>query len=255
MKTIQLNGKTSLISGASGQLGRTIAKTLAECGSDVILCYHKNHEKAKELENKIKREYGVQALSVPLDVRSLDAVLQTRDKIQQEFRMPDILVNCAVSQIKWTTILEQDMKDYQDQVETAFLHHVVMIKAFVPYMVQQQYGRVIGINTECAAQCFAGQSAYAAAKRGMDGIYRVLAREVGKDNITVNQIAPGWMISERERLNGNEDDGSYAKHVPLGHRGEDEDIANAVAFLASDLAKFISGVYLPVCGGNIMPGI
>jgi len=84
---------------------------------------------------------------------------------------------------------------------------------------------------------------------------RVLAREIGEHNITVNQVAPGWMISQRYRDSGQERQPEYEAGVPLRHRGEDQDIANAVAFLASDLAKFISGAYIPVCGGNVMPAI
>lgn len=103
-------------------------------------------------------------------------------------------------------------------------------------------------------QMFPTQSAYASGKRGMDGVLKVLAKEVGEHQITVNQVAPGWMISDRFRENPV-DDSEYAAKVPLRRRGSDEDIANAVAFLASDLAGFITGVYLPVCGGNEMPCI
>ena len=135
-----------------------------------------------------------------------------------------------------------------------------MAKAFVPDMIDRNYGRVIGINTECAMQMFEFQSAYVAGKRGMDGVYKSLAKEVGKNNITVNQVAPGWMISDRFRdADGSEtnlgQDYAYIDRVPMGRRGTDLDIANAVCFLASDLAGFITGVYFPVCGGNVMPCI
>ena len=103
-------------------------------------------------------------------------------------------------------------------------------------------------------QCFPGQSAYAAAKRGMDGVLRVLAKEAGPFGVTVNQVAPGWTISDRWRESPG-DDREYAARVPLKRRGTDQEIANAVLFLASDLASYITGVYLPVCGGNEMPCI
>ncbi|MNI75012.1 3-oxoacyl-[acyl-carrier-protein] reductase FabG [compost metagenome] len=89
----------------------------------------------------------------------------------------------------------------------------------------------------------------------MDGVYRVLAKEVGEHQITVNQVAPGWTISEKDRNAGDLNDASYVVQVPLKRRGEDQDIANAVAFLASDLASFITGAYIPVNGGNVMPAI
>jgi 3-oxoacyl-[acyl-carrier protein] reductase len=97
------------------------------------------------------------------------------------------------------------------------------------------------------------QSAYVSGKRGMDGVLRCLAKEVGSHGITVNQVAPGWMVSENRPAEGRPD--WYKNGVPLQRFGHDQDVANAVAFLASDLAGFISGVYLPVCGGNVMPAI
>jgi len=135
------------------------------------------------------------------------------------------------------------------------LHNVLMAKAFVPAMVEANYGRIIGINTECAMQTFEGQSAYVSGKRGMDGVLRVLAKEVGKHQVTVNQVAPGWTISDKDRLAGVERQENYESKVPLNRRGTDQEIANVVAFLASDLASYITGVYIPVCGGNVMPRI
>ena len=126
---------------------------------------------------------------------------------------------------------------------------------FVPAMIAKGAGRIIAINTECAMQNLPSQSAYVSGKRGMDGVLRVLAREVGPHGITVNQVAPGWTISDRDRAAGTERQPEHEKNIPLRHRGVDQDIANAVAFLASDLAAYITGVYLPVCGGNVMPGI
>ena len=87
----------------------------------------------------------------------------------------------------------------------------------------------------------------------MDGVYRVLAKEVGEHQVTVNQVAPGWTISERDRKSNSERNAGYEKSVALKRRGTDQEIANVVAFLASDLSSFITGAYIPVCGGNIMP--
>ncbi len=122
-------------------------------------------------------------------------------------------------------------------------------------MIRKGYGRVIAINTECALLNLPNQSAYVSGKRGMDGVLRILAKEVGGHQITVNQIAPGWMVSEKDRAAGAENQPDYQKTVPLHRRGEDQDIANMAAFLASDLAKFMTGAIIPVCGGNVMVGI
>jgi 3-oxoacyl-[acyl-carrier protein] reductase len=104
-------------------------------------------------------------------------------------------------------------------------------------------------------QNFPNQSAYVSGKRGMDGVLRVLAKEIGEHQITVNQVAPGWMISDKYRGTPEEIQPEYSANVPLKRRGYDQDIANAVAFLASDLAAFITGAYIPVSGGNVMPAI
>jgi 3-oxoacyl-[acyl-carrier protein] reductase len=128
-----------------------------------------------------------------------------------------------------------------------------MAQAFIPDMKTRGHGRFIAINTECALQNTANQSAYVAGKRGMDGVLRVLAREVGEHGITVNQVAPGWMGSENRPTTGRPD--WYVNGIPLKRWGNEQDIANAVAFLASDLAGYITGVFLPVCGGNTMTAI
>nr|MCR5178315.1 SDR family oxidoreductase [Lachnospiraceae bacterium] len=93
------------------------------------------------------------------------------------------------------------------------------------------------------------------AKRGLDGIVRVLAKELGEYGITVNQVAPGWTVSEKDRREHSEVNEEYDRTVPLKRRGTDEEIANMVVFLASDLASFTTGAYIPVSGGRVMPGI
>jgi 3-oxoacyl-[acyl-carrier protein] reductase len=103
-------------------------------------------------------------------------------------------------------------------------------------------------------QNFPNQSAYVSGKRGMDGVLRVLAKEIGEHQVTVNQVAPGWTISDRSRANAD-DDANYIEKVALRRRGTDQEIANVVAFLASDLASFVTGAYIPVCGGNVMVGV
>lgn len=251
---IDLTHKIAVVTGATGELGRVMARTLARCGADVAIHYMKNGDRARELCEEISA-LGVRACTVQADVGELASVFAMRDSIVNTLGDPDIIVNNAVAQYHWTTVLEQAAEDYESQFRSCVLQNVFMAKAFVPAMIRKRYGRVIAINTECAMQNAPAQSAYVSGKRGMDGVLRILAKEVGEHQITVNQVAPGWMISERARREGSERQQAYEQHVPLKRRGEDQDIANAVAFLASDLAGFISGAYLPVCGGNVMPAI
>ncbi len=254
MISIDLSGKLAIITGASGELGRVIARTLAKAGADIAIQYLHGKDRAEALADEI-RDIGVRAEIFQADITKLADVMVMKDAVLTKLGEPDIVVDAAVIQYTpWTTVLEQPISDYESQFASCVLHNVNMAKAFIPAMQRKKWGRFIGINTECAMQVFPGQSAYASAKRGMDGIFRVLAKEVGADGITVNQVAPGWMISDNWRKNPG-DDSAYAAKVPLKHRGEDQDIANAVLFLASELAGFITGVYLPVCGGNEMPCI
>jgi 3-oxoacyl-[acyl-carrier protein] reductase len=251
---IDLSGKIAVVTGGTGQLGRTMVRTLASCGADVAINYRQNRKKAEELSQEVVA-MGRRVCLVQADVTVDADVFAMRDIIFNELGAPDIIVNNAVTQYGWTSILDQSLPDYDSQYRSCVVHNVLMAKAFVPAMIEKRYGRVIGINTECAMQCFPGQSAYVAGKRGMDGVLRILAKEVGPHGITVNQVAPGWTISDRDRENGTERNENYERNVALRRRGDDQDIANAVAFLASDLADFITGVYLPVCGGYVMPTI
>jgi len=251
---IDLTGKIAIITGATGQLGRVMARTLAECGADIVIHYLQNAEKAKSLAAEIEG-LGRRAFTVQADITDADSVNRMKDTVTTQFGAPDIVVTNAVIQYLWTSVLEQPVEDYESQFDSCVLHNVLMAKAFIPGMIAKQAGRFIGINTECAMQNFPSQSAYVAGKRGMDGVLRVLAKEVGEHQITVNQVAPGWTISERDRLAGTERSEAYDRNVPLKRRGTDQEIANAVAFLASDLSSYITGAYIPVCGGNVMPAI
>ncbi len=251
---IDLSGKVTIITGATGELGRVMVRTLAECGSDIAIHYLHNEANAQKLLKEISN-MGRKALTVKADVTDYESVLRMRDKVVEAFGAPDIVVNNAVIQYQWKNILDQDLEDYESQFRSCVMQNIHMAKAFIPLMIPKKSGRFIGINTECAIQAFPTQSAYAAGKKGMDAVYRVLAKEIGEHQITVNQVAPGWTVSEKDRLNGTEHQDAYEANVPLKRRGTDQEIANAVAFLASDLASFITGAYIPVNGGNVMPGI
>ncbi|AJY77536.1 short-chain dehydrogenase [Paenibacillus beijingensis] len=252
--SIDLTMKTALVTGATGELGRVMARTLAKGGADIIIHYYSNEHKAHQLQQEIE-QLGRKAMIVQADVADLDSVMRMKEAVEGRFQLPDIVVANAVSQYSWTSVLEQSVDDYVDQFNSTVLQAVHLAKAFVPHMIERRAGRIIAINTECAMQNFPSQSAYVAGKRGMDGVYRVLAKEIGEHQITVNQVAPGWTISDRDRENQTERSESYERTVPLKRRGTDQEIANAVAFLASDLSSFITGAYIPVSGGNVMPAI
>jgi 3-oxoacyl-[acyl-carrier protein] reductase len=251
---IDLAGHVALVTGAAGQLGRAMARTLAACGARVAIHYLRSETEAVRLADEL-RAAGHDAGTFAADVTDVDAVRRLHADIVARLGAPDILVVNALSAAAWKPILEQSPEAFANQFRTCTLQAVLLAQACVPAMIERRWGRVIMINTECAIQCFENQGAYAAAKRGMDGVARVLSREVGGHGVTVNQVAPGWTISDRDRAAGSERQPQYEERVPLRRRGTDQEIANVVAFLASDLASFITGAYIPVSGGNVMPGI
>ena len=245
---IGLNDRVAIITGSTGELGRTMARTLTACGARVVLHYHQAAERAAALQQELKGSIAVQA-----DVTKKGDLERMREIVTEQLGAPDIMITNAVIQYQWTTVLQQSLDDYRSQFESCVLQNVAMAQVFLPAMIARKRGRIIALNTECAMQNYPNQSAYVSGKRGMDGVLRVLAREVGVHGITVNQVAPGWMVSENRPAAGRPD--AYLDKIPLQRWGTAQDVANAVAFLASDFASYITGVYLPVCGGNSMPAI
>lgn len=254
MLKVDLTGKLAVITGATGQLGRVMTDVLSDCNADIAIHYHSNSEKAEELAASVRAK-GRRAGIFQADITDRDSVMNMQRDIADKLGSPQIVVCNAVIQYEWKPVLEQDIADYYSQFESCVMQNVYMAKAFVPDMIKAEYGRFIAVNTECSALAEAGCSAYTSAKRGLDGFVRCFAKEVGCHNITVNQVAPGWTISFTDRENNTEKQDSYDSTVPLKRRGTDLEIAQMTAFLASDLASFTTGAYIPVSGGRVMPAI
>jgi 3-oxoacyl-[acyl-carrier protein] reductase len=251
---IDLTQRLAMVTGSSGELGRVMARTLGRCGADVALMYHRNLDGAVALADEIQK-MGRRARAFEADVTDAASIVAVRDAVRAWHGDADIIINNAVIQYAWRPVLEQPLDDYESQFRSCVMHNVHMAKAFVPAMIARGWGRVVAISTECAMQNQPSQSAYVGGKRGMDGVLRVLAKEVGQHGVTVNQVAPGWTVSNRDRVAGTESQPEYERGVPLRRRGTDQEVANVVAFIASDLASFVTGAYIPVCGGNVMPTI
>jgi 3-oxoacyl-[acyl-carrier protein] reductase len=254
---IDLSGRVALVTGGAGYLGRSIVRSLAACGADVAVHYHSSRDMAESLAEEL-RGSGRRAAAVEAQIGAPGSVQAMAAEVRRLLGDPDIVVANAVQQYEpWAPVLDERIENYESQFRTCVLQNVLLAKAFMPAMKARRWGRHIAINTECTMQCHPKQSAYVSGKGGMDRLLRVLAAEVGPFGITVNQVAPGWTLSDRYRRRGKEVDPSpaYTAALPLRRRNSDADVANAVCFLASELARAVTGLYLPVCSGNVMPRV
>ena len=256
---INLKNQISLVTGATGKIGGSIALQLAKSGSDVVIHYKSNSDRAEELKRLIE-SHGRNAICLSADLTKKNQVIILKERISKELGNPRIIIANAVSQVfPWKPMLEEDPEKYENQFRSCLMQSVYLAQIFLPSISDGKGGRFIAISTECVMQNFPGQSAYVSGKRALDGALRSLAREVGPKLITVNQVAPGWMKSDLEIKNDTNEfnlrEKKYIEKVPLGKRGDVEEIANIVTFLASEKASFITGTWIPVCGGFVLPAI
>jgi 3-oxoacyl-[acyl-carrier protein] reductase len=176
---IDLTGRLAVVTGGSGELGRVMSRTLGRCGADVALTYHQHADRAQAVATEIEG-IGRAARAFHVDVTDSGSVLALREAVRAWRGDPDVVVCNAVVQYEWQRVLDQPLEDYESQFRSCVLHAVLMAKVFAPAMIARGWGRLVAISTECAVQALPGQSAYVAGKRGMDGVLRVLAKEVGE---------------------------------------------------------------------------
>lgn len=247
---INLSGKTALVTGGSRGIGRAIAVALARCGADVAVNYVHNDNAADDCVNEILQS-GKRATAIKADIGYTDQARSLVKTIQDQFGQLDILVNNAG--ITRDTLLARMQESEWDEVIRVNLKGVFNVsQAVLRSMIRQRWGRIINISSVSGLMGQVGQVNYSASKAGLIGFTKSLAREVGKRGITVNVVAPGYIPTD---LNADLDasiQDQIREFIPLGHFGKSDDVANVVAFLASESAAYITGVILPVDGGLSM---
>lgn len=249
MLEIDLSGKTALVTGASGGLGGTIAERLAEAGAAVILGTHHRTDKAEATAERITATGG-KAIVVQADVRDAEAVSAMVDAGVSAFGRPvQIVVNNAGREERLAGPLELEWSDYQQMIDLNLKAVYNTSSAAVPGMRQQGWGRIVNVLTMAFLRPGPNFSAYAAGKGAMFGVSRNMALELGPAGITVNMVAPGWIATERSANASPTAIASLVRNTPVGRQGQPEDVANAVAFFASPLASFLTGILLPISGG------
>ena len=246
---MSLEGKVALVTGASRGIGQAIAHALAAQGA-VVVGTATSDQGAQAIGDKLAAA-GYKGTGMKLDVRDPESVAAVLAAITESYGAPSILVNNAG--ITADNLLMRMKDDEWDDVIGTNLSSVYRLsKAVLRGMTKGRWGRIINISSVVGGMGNAGQSNYAAAKAGMEGFTRALAREVGSRAITVNAVAPGFIDTDMTRALNDSQRSVMLEQIPLGRLGQAEEIAAAVAFLASENAGYITGATLPVNGGMYM---
>ena len=237
----------ALVTGASRGIGRVIAENLAAAGYDVAICYSGNEEAALETIELCKK-YEVQSIAIKADVSNADDVAEMFAQVKTSLGTVDVLVNNA-GITKDGLLIRMSEDDFDKVIDINLKGTYLCTKAAVKDMMRAKKGRIINITSIVGVQGNAGQANYAASKAGIIGFTKSVAREYGSKGITVNAVAPGFIQTAMTDDLPDAVKENYLKQIPLGRFGTPEDIANTVAFLASEKASYITGQVIEVTGG------
>jgi 3-oxoacyl-[acyl-carrier protein] reductase len=245
----QLQGHVALVTGASQGIGRACALALGAAGAKVAAAA-RNEEKLAAVVKEISGSGG-EAAAFKMDVASEDDIKAATKAAIEKFGKIDILVNNA-GITRDTLVLRMKRADWDAVIATNLTGAHLCVQAVLGSMLKQRWGRIINITSIFGQMGQAGQANYAAAKAGLIGLTMAVAREVASRNITVNAVAPGYIETAMTEALPADLKETVMKMIPLGCAGRDVDVANAVKFLASDDAAYITGHVLNVNGGMLM---
>ena len=249
---MDLSGKTALVTGASKGVGRGIAQRLAELGCDLAIHYNSDLKGAEEAADAARAE-GRAAIVVQATVGESDQVQRMFGEVLGHYDRLDILVNNAGTQV-WAPFLELSERDWDRVIDTNLKGCFLCTQLAGRHMRDKGGGRIINIGSGCNKVAFPNLVSYTASKGGMEQLTKVAAAELGEYGITVNCVAPGAILIERTEQEADDYAGVWSKLTPMGRVGYPSDVAEAVAFLCTDAAEFVSGQTLMVDGGIFTRG-
>jgi len=249
MITINLQGKAALVTGGGQGLGEQTARTLHRAGAHVVVSYFEDAQgRNRKKAELLVEELGEGCCALEGDVRDRAAAERVAAETASRFGAVDILVNNAAI-LRDRTVSKMSAEEWQAVIDTNLTGVFTMSQACLPHLCAG--ARIINMASIAAIVGFFGQANYAAAKAGVIGLTKVMSRELGRKGITVNAIAPGVVLTEMGQSIPEEVRAEMLKQIPLGKFGRPQDIADAVLFLASPLAAYITGQTLHVNGGWI----
>lgn len=242
-----LKGKSAVITGGVRGIGRAIAEEFCRQGADVLLCYRSNEDAAKKTAEELA-QYGTRVELIKGDVSDPNHAEAAAKLAKDLFGKVDILVNNA-GITKDKLLMRMTPSDFDEVVQANLSGSFYFMQAIAPMMIKQKSGRIISISSVVGVRGNAGQVNYSASKAGVIGMTLSAAKELGKRGITVNAVAPGYIETDMTEIMTEEQKKAMMDMISLGRAGKASDVANAVAFLASDQAAYITGQVLTVDGG------
>lgn len=245
-----LAGKVALVTGASRGIGREIALTLAGYGAKVVVNYNGSKEKAMEVVEAIQA-MGGEAMAIQASVASEEACAKMVEEVLSQYGKVDILVNNA-GITKDNLMMKISEADWDAVVDTNLKGSFMMIKQLYRSFLKQRSGRIINLTSVTALLGNAGQTNYAASKAGVIGLTKSVARELASRGVTVNTVAPGFIDTDMTQAMTDAAKEATVAQIPLKRIGNTKDVAETVAFLASDKAAYITGQVISVDGGMYM---
>lgn len=245
-----LDGKIALVTGGSRGIGRAVAIELAKEGATVAINYAGNKAAAEEVQSIIT-EMGGKAIIIQADVSDEKSATQMVEEVIAQLGGVDILVNNA-GITRDGLFIRMKEEDWNAVINTNLTGIFNCTKVAAKYMMKKRSGRIINMSSVSGIMGNAGQTNYAAAKAGVIGFTKSLAREMASRGITVNAVAPGFIATDMTAAMPEKAQEHVLTSIPLGKMGKPEDIANAVLFLASDKASYITGQVIHVDGGMVM---
>lgn len=237
----------ALITGGSRGIGSVIAQTLAKDGFNIAICYSGNEQAAQDTIEACKK-YGVQAMYIKADVSEASDVTEMFNQIKELMGPVEVLVNNA-GITKDGLLLRMSEDDFDAVLDTNLKGTFLCTKAAIKDMMKARAGKIINITSIVGVQGNVGQANYSASKAGIIGFTKSVAREYGGKGINVNAVAPGFIQTAMTDKLPEDVKNAYLKQIPLSRFGTPEDVANVVAFLASERATYITGQVLEVTGG------